>query len=255
MRGNISKMATIDLTLDSSDDDDDLIIDLVNSSSASSSSKAPPAKRAKTWGKARAFTSGGDSSSARSSTSTSTSTSSSSSSSDNGQGGSSVTKHNVWTCLLCTFINEGSTRACALCLADRKEDLVDFECDDEDNDDEDDDIMVVDASVARGSTFDDMENNGLKEEGDDLVMIGVNNANSLGDYPHSRHDCPVKPFTTGDTEKNKLYCENCYCYVCDEKASTCSVWFEHCCAYNDKGGTWSRKRQQKKYKFQDLKYL
>ena len=102
--------------------------------------------------------------------------------------------------------------------------MGDFQCDDDD----DDDIMIVDAPVAKTPAFaGDGDGDGGGDDDEELAVMGVNNANSIGDYPHSRNDCPTHKFVHYSIPSNTPFCQNCYCYVCDEKASTCVNWQSH----------------------------
>jgi len=69
----------------------------------------------------------------------------------------------------------------------------------------------------------DAEKNNDEEEGDDdeeIKFIGETGKNALSDFPHPRYDCVMKPFAKGP----EAFCSNCYCYVCDVKASECEKW-------------------------------
>ncbi len=46
------------------------------------------------------------------------------------------------------------------------------------------------------------------------------------DYLHNRFSCGVHKFTPGTSAR--LYCENCFCYVCDEPVARCKEWDIHC---------------------------
>ncbi len=58
---------------------------------------------------------------------------------------------------------------------------------------------------------------------DEIQIIGVTGKNSLSDFAHARYDCLVKPFSKNPFD----FCCNCYCYVCDLKASDCQQWKLH----------------------------
>ena len=60
---------------------------------------------------------------------------------------------------------------------------------------------------------------------DELVYAGHTGANALSDFPHARENCAVHKFQTGNFVRT---CVNCYCYVCDAPASTCTQWTIHC---------------------------
>lgn len=83
----------------------------------------------------------------------------------------------------------------------------------------------------------------------DIVVVGTKNHTKL---PHMRQHCTEKPFETRVLKEtveriansNLSFCELCYCYVCDEKASECKLWHKHCHA-TDQGGMASRWRQHR----------
>ncbi|KAK2817303.1 hypothetical protein Q5P01_025494 [Channa striata] len=70
---------------------------------------------------------------------------------------------------------------------------------------------------------------------EDLVVTFSRRAEVL---PHARYDCPIHPFTPTDNEisspvaTNQLFCDQCFCYICDKLASLCAVWCDsgkcHC---------------------------
>ncbi len=85
---------------------------------------------------------------------------------------------------------------------------------------------------------------------DDLVITGQSGTFSA-DLPHARAHCMMKPFKlvrdrvgveSGDG--NETFCANCFCYVCDVKASECQGWLPvgHCHA-NDKDPYWKALRE------------
>ncbi|XP_076004117.1 uncharacterized protein LOC142996881 isoform X2 [Genypterus blacodes] len=83
---------------------------------------------------------------------------------------------------------------------------------------------------------------------EDLVVTFTRRADVL---PHARYDCPIHPFTATDCEVgvplagNQLVCHQCYCYICDKPASSCTVWCHqgvcHCNSHK-KSDYWSRLR-------------
>jgi hypothetical protein len=97
------------------------------------------------------------------------------------------------------------------------------DCLDDDNDDE---CMIVEppttrykaATATTGSTFN-------ASESDDLEILGATGPNALSDFPHSRQDCVTHPMARATAI---LFCKNCYCFVCDIKASECHLWRSHC---------------------------
>ena len=60
--------------------------------------------------------------------------------------------------------------------------------------------------------------------GDDIAVVGSTAPNALRDFPHSRQDCVSFPIKND----SKKFCKNCYCFICDIKASECSNWSSHC---------------------------
>jgi len=62
------------------------------------------------------------------------------------------------------------------------------------------------------------------DNGDEVQFIGSNGKNALSDYPHSREDC-VTHLCIKDPV---LFCPQCYCFVCDVKATKCMKWDHHC---------------------------
>ncbi|XP_072513520.1 uncharacterized protein [Salminus brasiliensis] len=72
---------------------------------------------------------------------------------------------------------------------------------------------------------------------EDVTITYLQKAHVL---PHARYDCTI-PFCStegvllGPEDNNAAYCEQCFCYVCDEPASTCKFWtipgFCHCNAH------------------------
>ena len=91
--------------------------------------------------------------------------------------------------------------------------------------------------VENGHTF--RQTMGPLEADVDIQITGSTGKNALSDFPHARHLCLVKPFTKNPEE----FCSNCYCYICDIKASECSEWQDlHCKADSDI--KWHRRRSK-----------
>ncbi|GFR40543.1 hypothetical protein Agub_g1116 [Astrephomene gubernaculifera] len=61
-------------------------------------------------------------------------------------------------------------------------------------------------------------------EDDDIVITASYGQAATRDMPHPRPDCGVHSFTTGTSKSNSSHCSNCFCYVCDVKASECEFW-------------------------------
>lgn len=72
---------------------------------------------------------------------------------------------------------------------------------------------------------------------DDIAVVGVSKGTSaLADFAHARYMCEKKPFAVDPMQ----FCDQCYCYVCDDKASACPDWASHCRATATKA--WKAKR-------------
>ena len=84
--------------------------------------------------------------------------------------------------------------------------------------------------------------------GDDIeVTHEVKGVNMLADFPHTRENCAVHPFTrtstARETAENHMHCDNCYCYICDDLVKNCSAnWLEHCNAHHQ-CSTWKARRK------------
>ena len=90
-----------------------------------------------------------------------------------------------------------------------------------DANDDSDDCEVTEGPPSRVVRDPDAGSSNVANEDDDVRCIGRSGAFALEDYPHAREDCAVHPFRSGSQHK---FCPNCYCYVCDERASACSTW-------------------------------
>jgi hypothetical protein len=63
------------------------------------------------------------------------------------------------------------------------------------------------------------------DEGDEgSVELLAESGNSIEVYPHHRFLCIKYPFSTDP----KIHCVNCFCVVCEERASDCNNWNAHC---------------------------
>ena len=88
-----------------------------------------------------------------------------------------------------------------------------------------------------------------KSTEDEIVIVGCS-GNFGADLPHARAHCVNRPHrvvkervgTEGDN--NAQYCPNCFCYVCDVRASQCQGWLlvGHCHAH-DKDPYWRALRE------------
>ncbi|KAJ1483774.1 hypothetical protein T484DRAFT_1799074, partial [Baffinella frigidus] len=73
-------------------------------------------------------------------------------------------------------------------------------------------------------------------ENQDLIITSQSGSFSA-DLPHARAHCVTYPFMitkeragAAGGQKNEQFCNNCFCYVCDVKASECQGWLTvgHC---------------------------
>ena len=80
---------------------------------------------------------------------------------------------------------------------------------------------------------------------DEVEIVNSTVTNPTIAYVHMRFQCGVHPFITVDSSKiqspseqarrqaaNRLFCNKCYCYICDIPASQCKNWLEHCLAHD-----------------------
>jgi len=81
----------------------------------------------------------------------------------------------------------------------------------------DDDVVLVDVTK-KVPTSENLE------EGEELRITGGHVEVWNKDLPHQRHHCGTFTFTASLTSSNAAACTNCYCFVCDTKASECSSW-------------------------------
>ncbi|XP_026214861.1 uncharacterized protein zgc:112980 isoform X2 [Anabas testudineus] len=112
---------------------------------------------------------------------------------------------------------------------------------DDDDEDDDDDIQAIscsESSVVIVEVEDVKKNDIVLPQSaldEDLVVTFSRRAEVL---PHARYDCPIHPYTATDCEveapvaSNQLFCDQCFCYICDKLASSCAVWSQsgrcHC---------------------------
>ena len=57
----------------------------------------------------------------------------------------------------------------------------------------------------------------------DVVAVGGDNMLVAGDMPHPRETCTKFLFSKHPTASNERFCPNCFCFVCETKASECQV--------------------------------
>eukprot|EP00960_Hanusia_phi_P071799 767634-Hanusia_phi.AAC.1 len=105
-------------------------------------------------------------------------------------------------------------------------------------------------NVAQRPVKPDMMNGSQEADEEDLVIVGSTGTFS-SDLPHARAHCVNRPFRStkervGKEEggNNESFCPNCFCYVCDVKASDCKGWLKvgHCHAH-DKDPYWRALRE------------
>ncbi|XP_008314868.1 uncharacterized protein LOC103383506 [Cynoglossus semilaevis] len=121
-----------------------------------------------------------------------------------------------------------SRRSDSLCFMGNAEEIIIL------SDDDDDylemscteaSVIIVETVEEKKTMKDHVLSSGALEE--DLVVTYSRRAEVL---PHARYDCPIHPFTATDCEvgapvaDNQLFCDQCFCYICDKLVSTCTVW-------------------------------
>ncbi|OEU08695.1 hypothetical protein FRACYDRAFT_249595 [Fragilariopsis cylindrus CCMP1102] len=82
---------------------------------------------------------------------------------------------------------------------------------------------------------------------DEIQIVKTIGDNPLEHYAHARPDCVVFPFVDKrrGSDSNKIYCEQCFCFVCDRPSSECVEWStNHCNAIGgDVNSKWEKLRQ------------
>jgi len=79
----------------------------------------------------------------------------------------------------------------------------------------------------------------------EIEIIAETGKNPLSDFAHPRFHCVTKPFAFDPT----AFCSNCFCYVCDVRASECQHWNDnqdedsHCFA-DSQITKWKRRRSR-----------
>uniref|UniRef100_W5K9Z4 Zgc:112980 n=1 Tax=Astyanax mexicanus TaxID=7994 RepID=W5K9Z4_ASTMX len=99
----------------------------------------------------------------------------------------------------------------------------------------DDSVLIIEESERNRAVPEVPKSSEILDE--DVTITYSQKAHVL---PHARYDCTI-PFcategvTLGPEENNADYCEQCFCYVCDEPACKCKFWtvpgFCHCNAH------------------------
>jgi hypothetical protein len=106
--------------------------------------------------------------------------------------------------------------------------------------DEDGSVKAISGTKRTASEAFDVD----AEDGDDIQVLG-GNVNVASNMPHPRETCTVHPFVSKpdsrQSEKNMLFCSNCYCYVCQIRAGECMAWGSHCNA-NCREARWKHMR-------------
>jgi hypothetical protein len=125
---------------------------------------------------------------------------------------------------------------------------------------DDDSLEIVDDHIASPPVVTAPDSTGEAGEATLLVGGGDNEVNLL---PHTRQHCIHISFDPANydqndlsykretIDKNKEFCPQCYCFVCDQPAGDCETWFSatdghrvsnHCCA-NDTNAFWKARQQ------------
>ena len=88
----------------------------------------------------------------------------------------------------------------------------------------------------------------VDDDDEDCIVVAVNKADVL---PHCRADCPIEKYAPTENVKigpfkdNAKFCDKCFCYICDKKASECASWAtsrEPHCNANSKAACWKARR-------------
>ena len=129
--------------------------------------------------------------------------------------------------------NNGSTSSCNPVAAKRPLDEAIIIIDDDESPvkrqnparssckmEDDDDVEIVSPPRKKGATVDLVDNNDESK----IQVSWSNLTNPNVDYPHKRIHCGVHNFE----EDPKAFCAKCYCVVCDDPASSCPSWDQHC---------------------------
>ena len=140
-------------------------------------------------------------------------------------------------------IDNGSSSNHMFCGVKVKNEPIGFGCADSEG------ITEVQApqDVDNPAQFNDVHTNSTLKvsvdasgDDDDISYVGGNTATML-EMPHARESCPTFPFRPNCISSNLKFCDFCYCYVCEEKASACLYWSRHCEATH-KVMSWKQER-------------
>jgi hypothetical protein len=72
----------------------------------------------------------------------------------------------------------------------------------------------------------------------DVEVVGTTGENALEDYPHPREHCVLHVFNVNNAVR---HCPNCFCFVCEDRATSCKQWPRHCRAT----GKWKQWRDER----------
>ncbi|KAK9828836.1 hypothetical protein WJX72_002317 [[Myrmecia] bisecta] len=112
----------------------------------------------------------------------------------------------------------------------------------------DDEVMFVEnqpAEPANGSAA----GSAAVQEGD-IEILNASGVTWNKDLAHARQVCGHHAFSEQPGTSNRVYCDKCYCYVCDVKAAQCTKWgtgaqaLDHCNA-TDKQDHWKQIKKGK----------
>lgn len=141
------------------------------------------------------------------------------------------------------------------CLSEDEEDATRGGAKQNEDENEDDEIEVTEAPepILEPAAAAAAASSRTTGDDDEIEEVGQANVTHL---PHNRQDCLEHRYDEGgEAAANASFCDLCYCYVCDKKASECDNWISdsgdtdvsknHCRA-TDRGGdkhTWRRMRE------------
>ncbi|KAG2497724.1 hypothetical protein HYH03_004460 [Edaphochlamys debaryana] len=108
-----------------------------------------------------------------------------------------------------------------------------FEVDDDDDDDiinmrdmADSDVEDISPEEFRQRIADVQQDEPADDdEDDDVIVTGAVGKVATRDFAHRRFECGARPFNAGRADPaNGAHCPQCFCFVCDVKASECEWW-------------------------------